>query len=122
MFDIGFFELLLIAFVGLVVIGPERLPATIRTCALWLGRIKRTISETRQEVEKQLGADEIRRELHNEQVMRNLEKMRDAHKDLEAKIARLDQPSPAPTTVDATPESEASNATPESDKEATPKP
>lgn len=86
MFDIGFFELLLIGIVGLVVIGPERLPSTVRTCALWLGRIKRSISETRQEIEQQLGADDIRRELHNEQVMRNLEKMKDTRAELEARI------------------------------------
>lgn len=92
MFDIGFFELLLIGVVGLVVIGPEKLPTTIRTCALWLGRVKRSISEARQEVEKQIGADEIRRELHNEQVLRNLEKMREVHSDLKNKIQMLDNP------------------------------
>lgn len=89
MFDMGFFELLIIAVVGLVVIGPEKLPATIRTCALWIGRVKRSISETRTEVEKQLGADEIRRQLHNEQILANLEKMRNAHSDLENQIEQL---------------------------------
>lgn len=59
---------------GLIVIGPERLPGTIRTCALWIGRIKRSLAETRQELEKQIGADEIRRELHNEQVLHNLKR------------------------------------------------
>lgn len=74
MFDIGFFELLVIAIVGLVVIGPERLPGTVRAIALWLGRIKRGIRDTRQEIEQQIGADEIRRQLHNEEVMQRLEK------------------------------------------------
>ena len=41
MFDIGFAELLLIAVVGLLVIGPERLPSAIRTTSLWLGRLRR---------------------------------------------------------------------------------
>ncbi len=89
MFDIGFFEILLIAVVGLVVIGPEKLPGAIRTGALWFGRIKRTLRETRTEVEKQLGADEIRQELHNEQVMANLEKLRNVHTELESKIMEL---------------------------------
>lgn len=88
MFDIGFFELLVIAAVGLFVIGPEKLPETIRTCALWIGRIKRNLLETRHEIEQQLGADEIRRALHNEQVMRNLEKMQDTRSELEARINR----------------------------------
>ncbi|HEY7884947.1 MAG TPA: Sec-independent protein translocase protein TatB [Cellvibrionaceae bacterium] len=72
----GFFELLLIAIVGLLVVGPERLPDTIRTVALWVGRIKRSLRETRSEIEKQLGADDIRRQLHNEEIMRSLESTR----------------------------------------------
>lgn len=91
MFDIGFLELLIIAIVGLFVIGPERLPTTIRTVALWVGRIKRNLLETRREIEQQLGADDIRRELHNEQVMREWEKMKDVRKELEAQINNWDQ-------------------------------
>jgi sec-independent protein translocase protein TatB len=75
-FDIGFFELLIIAIVGLVVIGPERLPETVRAISLWIGRLKRSLRETRSEIEKQIGADDIRRQLHNENVMRSLEKTR----------------------------------------------
>jgi len=77
MFDIGFFELVLVAVVGLVVIGPERLPDTVRTVALWIGRLKRSLRETRQELEQQLGADDIRRQLHNEDVMRSLQATKD---------------------------------------------
>lgn len=76
MFDIGFFELLIIAIVGLVVIGPERLPETVRSISLWIGRLKRSLRETRSELEKQLGADDIRRQLHNEEVMQSLERTR----------------------------------------------
>lgn len=89
MFDISFFELLVVGVVGLIVIGPERLPGTVRTCALWIGRIKRNLLETRRELEKQIGADEIRRELHNEQVLHNLEKMKDTRLELEERIRKL---------------------------------
>jgi len=82
-FDIGFFEILVIAFIGLIVIGPERLPETVRAISLYIGRFKRSLRETRREIELQLGADEIRRELHNEEVMRSLEKLR---KDVKADI------------------------------------
>jgi len=75
-FDIGFFELLIVAIVGLVVIGPERLPETVRSISLWIGRLKRSLRETRSELEKQLGADDIRRQLHNEEIMRSLESTR----------------------------------------------
>ena len=72
MFDIGFVELLVIAVVGLLVIGPQRLPETIRTLALWVGRLRRTVSRAYREIEKEVGMDEIRRQLHNEEIMRQL--------------------------------------------------
>lgn len=77
MFDIGFFELLVVAVVGLLVIGPERLPETIRTLSLWIGRIKRSILSTKAELEQQLGTDDIRRQLHNETIMRELNASRE---------------------------------------------
>ncbi len=76
MFDIGFTELLLCLVVALVVIGPEQLPGTVRTVALWIGRLKRSLAETRTEIERQIGADDIRRQLHNEEIMRNIEETR----------------------------------------------
>jgi sec-independent protein translocase protein TatB len=75
-FDIGFTELLVIATITLIVIGPERLPETVRAVSMWIGRFKRSLRETRRELEQQIGADDIRRELHNEEVMRSLAKMR----------------------------------------------
>ncbi len=72
MFDIGFFELLIIFVVALVVIGPERLPSTVRSVSLWIGRLKRSLRETRSELEEQIGADDIRRQLHNEEIMKSL--------------------------------------------------
>ncbi len=72
MFDIGFPELLLISVVALVVIGPEKLPETVRTVALWIGRFKRSLSNIRMELENEIGADEIRQQLHNESIMKEL--------------------------------------------------
>lgn len=73
MFDIGFAELLLIAVLGLLVLGPERLPTAVRTISLWLGRLRRSFTSIRQEIEREVGADEIRRQLHNESIMASLE-------------------------------------------------
>lgn len=73
----GFFEIMLIAIVALLVVGPEKLPETVRSVALWVGRIKRTLRDTRSEIERQIGADDIRRQLHNEEVMRNLNATRE---------------------------------------------
>jgi sec-independent protein translocase protein TatB len=69
MFGISFEELLLVALVALIVLGPERMPEAVRTLALWIGRLKRAIHAIRQEVEREIGADEIRRQLHNEHIM-----------------------------------------------------
>ena len=69
MFDIGFQELVLIGVVALVVIGPERMPAAVRTVALWIGRLKRSFNALKTEIEKEVGADEIRRQLRNEEIM-----------------------------------------------------
>lgn len=69
MFDIGFSELLLVGLVALLVLGPERLPGAVRTAGLWIGRLKRSFLAIKQEVEREIGADEIRRQLHNEQIM-----------------------------------------------------
>ncbi|MHB0807161.1 Sec-independent protein translocase protein TatB [Stutzerimonas nitrititolerans] len=69
MFDIGFTELLLVGLVALVVLGPERLPGAVRTTGLWVGRLKRSFSNIKAEVEREIGADEIRRQLHNERIL-----------------------------------------------------
>lgn len=86
MFDIGFLELLVIFVLGLVVIGPERLPSTIKTCAIWFSRFKRSIQEARAEFEQQIGADEIRREIHNERVMESMRKFEEQRAELENKV------------------------------------
>lgn len=65
MFDIGFAELIIIGVVGLLVIGPERLPGAIRTASLWLNRIRRGFNDIKQEVQQ---------EIHNDSVMQELRK------------------------------------------------
>lgn len=90
MFDIGFSELVLIAVISLVVIGPKRLPETIRAVALWVGRLRRAASKIYQEMEKEVGMDDIRRQLHNEEVMNRLRELENA------KLEFDDKPSPSP--------------------------
>ena len=74
MFDIGFLEMLVVAVLALLVLGPERLPGAIRTVSLTIGRIKRGFSDVRSQVEREIGADEIRQQLHNERIMAGLDK------------------------------------------------
>lgn len=79
MFDIGFAELIVIGVVGLLVIGPERLPETVRTASLWLNRIRRGFNEIKAEVQQ---------ELHNDAVMRDLRQTGEQLKDEAAAIGR----------------------------------
>lgn len=63
MFDIGFFELMLIGIVGLLVIGPERLPRVARTLGKWVGRTRRFIGNVKQDIDREIRQDEIRQAL-----------------------------------------------------------
>lgn len=78
MFEIGFSELLLVAVIGLLVLGPERLPSAVRTTSLWIGRLRRQFNEIRADIEREVGADEIRAQLRNEQIMEELRESRQA--------------------------------------------
>ncbi len=75
MLDIGFPELMLVAVVGLLVIGPERLPAALRTLGLWIGRLSRSFSSVKAEIEKEIGMDEVKRQLHNESIMAEMKRI-----------------------------------------------
>jgi len=68
MFDIGFSELLLIAIVALVVLGPERLPKAARFAGLWVRRARAQWDSVKQELERELEAEELKRNLHSVQA------------------------------------------------------
>ncbi len=65
MFDIGFSELLVIAVVALVVLGPERLPKAARFAGLWVRRARAQWDSVKQELERELEAEELKRSLHD---------------------------------------------------------
>ncbi|WP_051206347.1 Sec-independent protein translocase protein TatB [Oceanospirillum maris] len=65
MFDIGFFELIVIGILALLVLGPERLPKAARTAGMWIGRIKQGVSSIQQEVNQQLHIEEMQRQLED---------------------------------------------------------
>ena len=65
MFDIGFSELLLIAVVALVVLGPERLPKAARFAGLWVRRARNQWDSGKQELERELQAEELQRNLRS---------------------------------------------------------
>jgi len=95
MFDgISTIETMVIIVVILLVIGPERLPETLRTLGLWVGRLQRSFTGVKNEIEKEIDMDGIRRQLHNEAVM---EEMRRIEEEVKAGTDALSQQ----TAVDA---------------------
>jgi len=68
MFDVGFSELLVIAVVALLVLGPERLPKAARFAGLWVRRARAQWSSVKAEFERDLADDELRRTLHETQA------------------------------------------------------
>jgi sec-independent protein translocase protein TatB len=66
MFDIGFWELFVIGIVALLVIGPERLPAVARKAGMWMGRARRLVQQVKDDIDRELAADELRRALKDQ--------------------------------------------------------
>ena len=54
--------------------GPNRLPETIKTITLWIGRLRNFINSARSDIENEVGIDEIKKQLHNEKVMQEIAK------------------------------------------------
>ena len=72
MFEIGFPELLIIAAITLVVVGPEKIPQAIKTASIFLRRLRLYFENIKQEIEREVDTDEIRAQIHNENIMESL--------------------------------------------------
>lgn len=66
MFDVGFSELVLLAVIALVVLGPEKLPHAARILGAWVGRIRRTVTQIQSEIEREVSAQEMKAQLEKE--------------------------------------------------------
>lgn len=60
MFDVGFWELSLLAVLGLLILGPDRLPRVVHTAGLWLGRARGAMRKLQREVQRELMIEETR--------------------------------------------------------------
>lgn len=86
MFDIGFSEVLVIAIVALVVLGPERLPKAARFAGLWVRRARAQWYSVKAELERDLAADELKRSMRDAQdAMRGVD---DSVRDADAELRR----------------------------------
>src|SRR3954471_20045548 len=61
MFDVGFSELMVIAVVALLVIGPERLPKVARTMGHLFGRLQRYVNDVKADINREIELDELRK-------------------------------------------------------------
>jgi sec-independent protein translocase protein TatB len=87
MFDIGLTELIVLAIIALVVLGPEKLPHAARMAGAWMGRIRRMIINVQADIESEVAAQEMR-----ERIRKEMEKVTS----LETTQTRDDEP-PKPT-------------------------
>ncbi len=76
--------MLLILVVSLLVLGPEKLPEAARSLAKFLAKWRLTFNRIKTDVETEIGMEDIRRELHNEQVMREIGR-------IEAEVSEIDK-------------------------------
>ncbi|MGH8729035.1 MAG: Sec-independent protein translocase protein TatB [Burkholderiales bacterium] len=104
MFDLGFAEMLVIAIVALIVIGPQRLPKAARTLGAFLGRMQRYVADVKADVEREMELEELRKFKSNvEETAREFTnsvdtEVRDAGKqiqDMADSVAKEEKPSSA---------------------------
>lgn len=86
MFDIGFTELLLVAVVALVVLGPERLPRAAKFAGLWVRRARAQWYSVKSEFEREIAADELRRSM--DQARASMQETEAAVRETRAGIGR----------------------------------
>jgi sec-independent protein translocase protein TatB len=77
MFDIGFSEMLVLAVVALVVLGPERLPKVAKQAGAWMGKLRRYVDDVKSDINRQMELSELR-DLKNQ--------VTDAARDLETSV------------------------------------
>lgn len=127
MFDIGFSELVVIALVALIVLGPKRLPEVARTAGQWMGKLRRFIADVKQDIDREMQQAELA-ELRN--LKHELDETRRVMEETSSKLlaeanvaAAAETPSIAPAPPAAPPPAAApaASATPPARKRA-PKP
>lgn len=94
MFDIGFWELATIAIIGIVVVGPERLPEVVRTVAAYVRKARRAFQDVKSDIERELDLDDLRRQMHDVDMEDHIKKLNqsvmDADQNVRKAVSRFD--------------------------------
>ena len=81
MFQICFLEILIIIILGLIIIGPKRLPEVLKILIKFYKRIENKLSDFKKDIEEDIGADELKKDVFNELRMEELENNKDSKDD-----------------------------------------
>ena len=81
MFQIGFLEILIIIILGLIIIGPKRLPEVLKILIKFYKRIENKLSDFKKDIEEDIGADELKKDVFNELRMEELEETKESNND-----------------------------------------
>ncbi|MBD1388016.1 Sec-independent protein translocase subunit TatB [Neiella sp. HB171785] len=113
MFDIGFWELGVIAVLGLIVLGPERLPGALRTVIGWIRSVRSMATNVKEEISQELHIHELQQNLKKaeEQGMSNLAPdLQRSVDELKSAAESVQRPYQTDATADSTPPSQQSNS------------
>ncbi len=104
MFDSGFLEMIVVAVIALLVVGPERLPGVARKVGSFVGKARAFINTTKADIEKELQAEEMKSMLsRQEQEISELrDMMQDAKQTIHKEVAELDESLSEATQVEDT--------------------
>lgn len=89
MFDIGFSELVVLGVIGVVVIGPQRLPEVVRTAVITVRKIRRAFSDVRADIERELDLDDMRKILHEADMKAHINQLNQDIMDLDKSARAL---------------------------------
>lgn len=88
MFDVGFFELVVLGVVGLLVLGPERLPHAIRMGSAYMGKIRRAVTSVREEFEREVNMQEMQQRIKQQLEDSGLEDTRQSIQELRDSVEK----------------------------------
>jgi len=77
MFDIGFFEIVFVFIIALLVVGPEKLPRLARTAGLWLGKLRGFVTSVKADIDREIASEELRKTLQRQAAVPELEELLD---------------------------------------------
>jgi sec-independent protein translocase protein TatB len=114
MFDVGFWELVMVGVIALLVIGPKDLPRVARMAGLWVGRARRTLASVKEEIDREFKAQELKDILEKQARGNPLETLIEEPRPL----VRTAPAQPAPAAVQSAPAGTVETTKPNADQAA----